>query len=218
MPPKKRLRAVFIGPPGSGKFTQAQHLARAFGVPLVSSGACLRKEIEEESPLGKLVREYVEYGMLAPDELVNAIVLKYLRAHTLEKGFVLEGYPRNIEQASSLERLMHMSLAIQLKIDDGVAAKRVKERRECAHCGQVFHLTCVPPGPLETCTECGHGLQGRGSDVADSFYSRVAVYHFMTEPLVAYYRQRGILLSIKADQDVSSLTAELVKKIKKLGF
>ncbi len=218
MPPRKRLRAVFIGPPGSGKFTQAQRLARAFGVPLLSSGTCLRKEIEEGSPLGKLVREYVEYGMLAPDELVNAIVLKQLRAPSLEKGFVLEGYPRNIEQASSLERLAKMSLAVHLKIDDEIAQTRVKERRECAYCGQVFHLTAVPPGPLETCTECGHGLQGRGSDVADAFYSRAAVYHFMTEPLVGYYRQRGILLSVKAEQPVTSLEQELFRKAKKLGF
>lgn len=216
---KKRLRAVFFGPHGAGKRTQAERLAKVFDVPLVASGALLREEIEGRTAIGALVEDYVEQGMLVPDDLVNAVILrKVRRLVTAEKGFVLEGYPRNVEQASALEKVAKIQLAIHLKMADEAAQIRVEERRDCPACRAVYHLHAVPPGELETCTRCGHGLEGRATDKPDAFFSRQAIYHFMTEPLVSFYRQKGTLLPIKAEQSVEALQKELVDKMKRLGF
>lgn len=216
---KKRLRAVFFGPHGAGKRTQAERLAKVFAVPLVASGALLREEIEGKTAIGALVEDYVEQGMLVPDDLVNAVILrKVRRLVTAEKGFVLEGYPRNVEQASALEKVGKIQLAIHLKMTDEAAQIRVEERRDCPACRAVYHLRAVPPGELETCTRCGHGLEGRPTDKPEAFFSRQAIYHFMTEPLVSFYRQKGTLLTIKAEQSVETLEKELIDKMKRLGF
>ncbi len=216
---KKRLRAVFFGPHGSGKRTQAERLALEFRVPLISSGALLREEIESETAIGKLVMNYVEQGMLAPDDLVNAVILKKIRRCVMnERGFVLEGYPRNVEQASALEKVSKTQIALHLKLSDEEARERVEGRRECTSCNAVYHLDTVPPGELETCVRCGYGLQGRPTDQEEAFISRQAVYHFMTEPLVGFYRQKGVLLTLKAQQSIRALHEELLKKLKRLGF
>lgn len=216
---RKRLRAVFFGPHGAGKRTQAVRLAADFCVPLISSGRLLHEEVREESAIGKLVREYVELGMLVPDDLVNAVVLrKVRRLANADKGFVLEGYPRNVEQAAALEKAAHIQAAFHLKISDGEAAERVADRRDCHFCGAVFHLKEQPPGPLETCLECGSGLEGRPTDQVNVFFGRQAIYHFMTEPLISYYRQHGSLLTIKAEQGIQSLADEIRKKLQRLGF
>ena len=216
---KKRLRAVFFGPHGSGKRTQAEWLAASFSVSLISSGRLLHEEIRAGSEIGKFVKEYVEQGMLVPDDLVNAVLLpKIRRLANADKGFVLEGYPRNVEQAAALEKAAHIQIAIHLKMTDELAAERVENRRDCHFCGAVYHLTERPPGPLETCLECGSGLEGRCTDQPNAFFGRQAIYHFMTEPLISYYRQRGTLLTIKADQKIEPLADEIRKKLQRLGF
>ncbi|MBP7006008.1 nucleoside monophosphate kinase [Patescibacteria group bacterium] len=216
---RKRLRAIFFGPHGSGKRTQAERLAKAFGVPVISVGYLLQDEIREGTSIGKLMREYVELGMLVPDDLVNPVILRKIRRLVAaEKDFILEGFPRNVDQAAALEKVARVQVAIHLKMSDEDAAVRVEGRRECASCKSVFHLEADPPGPLETCRHCGSGLQGRPTDQRNAFYSRQAIYHFMTEPLVSFYRQKGVLLSIKADQPIESLETEIVRKMKRLGF
>lgn len=216
---RKRLRVVFFGPHGAGKRTQAEKLAALFCVPLVSSGRLLKEEVRDGSEIGRLVKEYVEQGMLVPDDLVNAVVMRRVRRLvTADKGFVIEGYPRNVEQAAALEKAAHIQVAFHLKISDEHAAKRVEGRRDCRFCGAVFHLKTQPPGPLETCLECGSGLEGRPTDQVNVFFGRQAIYHFMTEPLVAYYRQHGSLLAVKADQPMDSLADEIRKKLQRLGF
>ena len=164
---RKRLRAVMFGPHGSGKRTHTALLAAAFDVPLIQAGDLLHDEIMEQTAVGKLVRPYVEQGMLVPDDLLNPLIVKRVRRLvTQEKGFVLEGYPRNVEQASALERVCKVQVAVHLKLSDEAAWKRVQGRRECPACRAVFHLDRVPPGELETCLACGQGLQGRATDRA----------------------------------------------------
>ncbi len=215
---RKRLRMVLFGPQGCGKGTQGQLLADRFDVPLIGMGDLCRAEIESKSALGSLVKEYVERGMLAPDELVNGVAQKALKAINPDEGYILDGYPRNVEQAASLDRLMKLNLAIQLKLSDDDAVKRLVGRRQCTKCRSIFHLVDAPPVKPNACTFCGGALKQRGDDQEETIRKRLAGYHFMTEPMAAYYRQKGVLLAVHAGQPIPSLFDELTKKMAKLGF
>jgi adenylate kinase len=214
---RKHLRVVMFGPQGCGKGTQGQLLSERFEVPLIGSGELMRQEIIESSALGRLVKEYVDQGMLAPDELVNAIVQKQLRELDLERGFILDGYPRNVEQAASLDRFAKINLAIQVKISDKEAMARLVGRRQCASCRAVSHVK-LPAADPGRCAMCGGRMAQRPDDHEATIVNRLAIYHFMTEPLAAYYRQRGVLLAVNGEQSIESLFSELVKKILKLSF
>ncbi len=211
-----RLRALLFGPNGAGKTTQGQLLAERYGVPFVSAGNVLRAEIKEKTAIGKMVESYVDAGMLAPDELVDAIVLKRLKGLAMERGYVLDGFPRNVEQAVALDKLLKPNLSIQLKLPDAVAIKRLRGRLVCEQCRSVFHREFGISSMQ--CTVCSGKLTTRKDDAEDAVRRRLAVYHFMTEPLAAHYRQRGILLAVNADQSIADLYEELCKKTQKLGF
>jgi len=215
---RKRLRAVLFGPQGSGKGTQGQLLAERFDVPLIGSGELCRAEIAEGSALGKLVGEYVAHGMLAPDELVNAVVQKRLSEVATDRGFILDGYPRNVEQAETLDRFLKVNIAIQLKLQDNEAIRRLLGRRQCTVCRAIFHVEDAPPVTLDQCTYCGKPLVRREDDYEEPIRARLSAYHFMTEPLASYYRQRGVLLALQAGQPLNLLFDELIKKMAKLGF
>lgn len=215
---KKRLSAVLFGPQGCGKGTQGELLCERFSLPLIGSGELLRAEIEEGTAMGNLVKKYVELGMLAPDELVNAIMLRQLKLQNLDNGFLLDGYPRNVEQAEALDRFNKINLAIQLKIRDDEAVRRLLGRRQCKVCRTIFNLQNAPPVQEGICTLCGGKLMSREDDEEDLIRHRLAVYHFMTEPLATYYRRRGVLLTVNGEQPISSLFQELVRKLGKLGF
>ncbi|KAA0205998.1 nucleoside monophosphate kinase [Candidatus Uhrbacteria bacterium] len=216
---RKRLRAVFFGPQGSGKSQQAALLAERFDVSLVSSGEAFREEIGEKTAIGDLVSEYVEAGIFAPDELVNAILTKRLKRLDSEAGFVLDGYPRNVEQAETLDRLARVTLAIQLKISDVCAVKRLANRVVCTTCRATLSRDGVEtPEGFVPCPVCGDELVTRPKDEEEAVRRRLAAYHFMTEPLAGYYRQRGVLLAVNGEQAVGDLFDELTRKLAKLGF
>lgn len=209
---------VLFGPQGCGKGTQGQLLADRFDVPIIGMGDLCRAEIESGSALGLLVKEYVERGMLAPDELVNAVAQKALKAIDPNDGFILDGYPRNIEQAASLDRVMKLNLAVQIKLADDESVRRLTNRRQCGKCRSIFHLVDAPPVKPGICTFCGGALKQRSDDVEETIRVRLAGYHFMTEPMAGYYRQKGVLLAVQGAQSIASLFDELTKKMAKLGF
>lgn len=214
---RKRLRAVIFGPQGAGKSPQARLLAVRFGVPLVASGEAFRAEIKEDSALGDLAREYVEAGMFAPDEMANAILARRMKHMDLEKGFMLDGYPRNVEQAETLDRIAKVNIAIQLKLTDATAVKRLVGRMMCSKCRTILHHD-EAEGGKKPCSNCGGKLVNRKKDEEEVIRRRLAAYHFMTEPLSGYYRQRGVLLAVNAEQKADDLFEELNRKLVKLGF
>lgn len=215
---KKYLRATLFGPQGCGKGTQGQLLADRFDVPLIGVGEMHRKEISENTSLGKLVKRYVESGTLAPDEVTNAIVAKQMKRLDLSRGFVIDGYPRNVEQAIHLDRAAKLNLAVQIKISDKEAVRRLTGRVQCKSCGQVYHLKDAPPIRAGICVLCGGRLVKRDDDTEELILNRLANYHFMTEPLATYYRQRGVLLVINGEQAIPYVFEDILKKIVKLGF
>lgn len=188
---QKTLRAVMFGPPGSGKGTQGRFLAQKFHVPFIGSGDLFRSEIEQQTELGKLARVYVDSGCLAPDDLVNGIVSRQMKSLNLKHGFVLDGYPRTVDQAAFFQRLMPVNVAILIKVSDEIALNRLKKRRK---------------------------KEKRSDDLAETIRTRIRSYHFLTEPLAQFYRQKGVLLMIKGDQSVEYVHEVLVKKLAKLGF
>ncbi len=215
---KKRLHAILFGPQGCGKGTQGQLLAERFDVPLIGAGEMFRAEIADGTALGKLAKTYVDSGALAPDDLVNAIVANRLKQHDISHGFILDGYPRNVEQAQHLDRIVKVNLALQVKISDEESVRRLSGRVQCTACKQVYHLTESPPIKPGICAMCGHKLVRRTDDTEELIRSRLATYHFMTEPIAAYYRQRGVLLTVNGEQAIPYVFEDILKKIAKLGF
>lgn len=215
---RKKLRATLFGPPGSGKGTQGQLLADRFDIPLISVGDLFRAEINEGTTLGKLAKKYVESGALAPDELGNAIVANQLKRLDLSHGFIIDGYPRTVEQAQHLDRIARLNLAILLKLSDREALRRLTGRLQCGACQQLYQVTFAPPIKPGICALCGRRLKQRVDDTEELIKKRLANYHFITEPLAAYYRQRGILLTINGEQPIPYVFEDIVKKMAKLGF
>jgi len=215
---QKRLRAIIFGPQGSGKGTQGQLLADRFDVPLIGAGELFRAEIVHGSSLGKVAKRYVESGGLAPDELVNAIMAQQLKRHDLSRGFILDGYPRNVEQAHHLDRIIRINLALQIRISDNEAVRRLTGRVQCVRCKQVYHLKDAPPLRPGICVLCGGKLVRRDDDTEELIRARLATYHFMTEPLASYYRQRGVLLPITGEQAIPYVFEDILKKLAKLRF
>lgn len=215
---KKHLHAVLFGPQGCGKGTQGKLLSQYFGISLIGTGDLFRAEIAEETPPGLLIKSYVDKGMLVPDELANAIIQRRLHDVGKKGGFILDGYPRNVEQAEALDRVTQITLAIQLRVSDQESVWRLRGRRQCPSCRLMYHLQAAPPKTENTCDACGVALVKRKDDEEDIIKTRLAAYHFMTEPLASYYRQRGVLLAVNGEQSIRSLFDELTRKIKKLGF
>ncbi len=215
---RKKIRAVLFGPQGCGKGTQGQLLAERFDIPIIGAGELFRQEIADGTQLGILVKEYVDHGSLAPDELVNAVMTNRLKKTDLSKGFILDGYPRNVEQAQHLERLLKINLAIYFRISDTEAIRRLVGRRQCRQCRFIYHATDVPSPVPNKCSVCEGELYRREDDVEEFIVRRLAAFHFMTEPLVSYYRQKGTLLTINAEQPIAGVFGDLVKRMGKLGF
>ena len=215
---QKKLRAIIFGPQGSGKGTQGQLLADRFDIPLIGAGELFRAEIAEGTSLGKVAQHYVETGSLAPDELVNAVVGQRLKKFDLSRGFILDGYPRNVEQAHHLERTARINLALQVRISDDEAVRRLTGRLQCTNCKQVYHKSDAPPIKPNVCVMCGGKLIRREDDTEEIIRHRLATYHFMTEPLAAYYRQHGVLLTINGEQAIPYVFEDILKKLAKLRF
>lgn len=215
MAKKRRLRAILFGPQGAGKTTQGHALSQRYGVPFLSSGDLLRDEIQEGTALGLLVKDYVQSRVIAPDEVVEAIILKRIKPF-LTTGFVLDGFPRNIEQAKTLDKHTTLDVAVQLKMSDTESIKRLQECGRCKQCRSAVPLDLY--AKLKQCPICGGVVSKKETDREEILTRRLAEYHFMTEPLSGYYRQRGVLLAIKAEQTLAQLSEELFRKLAKLGF
>lgn len=217
---KKHLRAVLFGPQGCGKGTQGQLLSDRYDIPIIGVGEMFRREIHEQTALGKILHSYVDNGLLAPDDVVNAVVAAGLKKMDLGHGFLLDGYPRNVEQATYLERIAKVNIAIFLRISDAEAVRRLLGRRQCVRCKATYHVQDVPPAKPGVCTVCGGKLLPREDDTEEAIRKRLASFHFMTEPMTSFYRQRGVLLVVNGEQPIQYVFEELMRKIAKLklGF
>lgn len=210
------MRLVLLGPPGSGKGTQAVRLAAKFGVPHIATGDLFRAEMAQDTDLGKLANQYIAHGNLVPDAVVNDMMHTRLAREDC-RGFILDGFPRTLEQAQELAIIMEelgrpISLAVNIEVPDDVIVERAIGRQLCTQCGAIYHLKAKPPRLMGICDECRGVLSVREDDQPSTVRHRLAVYHRLTEPVIAFYDEVGLLKSVNGvgapDEIFSSICAQ----------
>jgi adenylate kinase len=195
------MRVVLLGPPGAGKGTQAKLLQERFEACQISTGDLLRKAVAEQSPLGKEAAAYLASGALVPDNLIVNLVAERLKEKDCAKGFILDGFPRTISQAESLDEIlkssaMGLNAVLSVQVPHHLIVERLAGRRTCKQCGALYHLTFNPPRAEAVCDRCGGELYQRDDDREETIKARLRVYDRETAPLVSYYRERGLLRDI----------------------
>lgn len=185
------VKAVIFGAPGSGKGTYASRLQSQLEVDVIATGDIFREVMKEDTTLGRKVRSYVERGLLVPDDVVIE-VLKQSLAKTSGKGFILDGYPRTIEQVKALEKIAKIDVIIHLIVPEWIIIERLSTRRICKNCGQVYNIRYLKPKVDMICDKCGGPLYQRTDDTPEVIRERIRVYERQTQPILQYYREKGI--------------------------
>ncbi len=191
------MRLILLGPPGSGKGTQAAVLNARLGVPTISTGNILRTEIAKKSEIGIRVEAVIASGQLVPDEMVLSIIKSRLGEPDCANGFILDGFPRTIVQAEALEEMVSIDTVLLLTTDDETIVQRMSGRRTCKDCSASYHIDNNPPKVVGVCNDCGGALVVRNDDASDTVLQRLKTYHTLTVPLLDFYQQRGLLRTVK---------------------
>ncbi len=204
-----RMKLLIFGPQGSGKGTQAEKLAKKLGIDHVSTGELLRKHVREKTELGKKVEVYMNKGVLVPPELNIQVLQEGIGG---KKGFILDGFPRNTEQAESLNYITDIDKAILLEVPDEISIKRISGRRVCGN-GHEYHVKFLPPKVEGICDIDGLPLKKRSDDEEDAIKQRLKIYHESTEPVIRHYEDQGKLVRINGDQSIDEVFKEIQKKL-----
>ena len=196
------LRLVLLGAPGAGKGTQAKKLVEKYSVPQISTGDILRQAVADGTPLGRDAKAVMDRGELVPDNIVLGLVQARLKKEDCKKGFIFDGFPRNAAQAAVLDKMLvpmgtTLTMAVNIEVDKADLVKRMAGRRTCKACGQLYHIYFSPSRKEGVCDKCGGSLFQRDDDKEETIKKRLDVYDAQTEPLIDYYRKKGILKSIK---------------------
>ncbi|NOZ12740.1 MAG: adenylate kinase [Acidobacteria bacterium] len=213
----KRRKVVFLGAPGSGKGTQAKKLSVKFGLPHISTGDILRNAVKTGTELGLKAKAIMDRGDLVPDDIMLGIVRERLAESDCADGFLLDGFPRTIAQAEGFDRFDSVNCAIQIDVPDSALLKRLVLRRTCSSCGAMYHLEYQPPKVEGICDKCGSALVQREDDREDVVKSRLRVYVEKTEPLVGYYREKGVLHNVDGDRNIEVVFSEIVRIVEAAG-
>ena len=205
---------VLLGPPASGKGTQAARLREALGLPHVASGDLFRENLKNETELGLKAKVYMDRGELVPDDVTIAMVMERLSRPDCARGALLDGFPRTIAQAEALdqalaERGLKISLVPYIAVPDEVLIERVSGRRLCRVCGEAYHVKFNPPKQPGVCDDDGGELYQRDDDKPETVRKRLQVYWEQTSPLVDYYRDQGVLVEVNGDQPIHAVAADL---------
>ena len=210
------MKIIMLGAPGAGKGTQAKMIAEKYGVPHVSTGDIFRANIKEGTELGKEAKQYMDQGLLVPDELTVKILLDRVAKDDCKNGYVLDGFPRTIPQAEVLDKALNelvdkIDYAIDVDVPDENIVKRMGGRRACLTCGATYHIEHVPPKKEGICDKCGSELVLRDDDKPETVKNRLSVYHEQTQPLIDFYTEKGVLRTVDGTQDMKDVFAAIVK-------
>lgn len=195
------MKIIMLGAPGAGKGTQAKMIAEKYGVPHVSTGDIFRANIKNGTELGMEAKEYMDQGLLVPDELTVRILLDRVAQKDCENGYVLDGFPRTIPQAEVLDGALtelgdKIDYAIDVNVPDENIVRRMSGRRACLTCGATYHIEHIPPRQEGICDKCGSELVLRDDDKPETVKNRLAVYHEQTQPLIDFYEKKGVLRTV----------------------
>jgi len=209
---------IFLGPPGSGKGTQTSRLADKLSIPHIDTGSLLRKNIQDGTELGKIAQGYIDKGQLVPLSVVSGVIEDRIKKEDCINGYILDGFPRSLEQAYELDKILkrigkfHLkndAMAIYFDIDNEVLVQRLINRRSCPKCGTIYNLISNPPKIMDYCDICDSKLTRRKDDTEDVARARFETYEKETAPLYEYYKQLGILKEIKADAPITEIWENL---------
>ena len=212
------LRLILLGPPGAGKGTQASAIVEKYNIPHISTGDIFRENIKKGTELGEKAKEYMDKGLLVPDELVISIVEDRLQQEDCKNGFLLDGFPRTLNQGEALDEVLskmglNLNRVVNLDVGKEILIERAIGRRICKDCGEVFHIKFNPSKKEGVCDNCGGKLYQRDDDTVETVEKRIEVYHKQTEPLIDYYNKKGLILNVDGSKDKNLLFEEIVKAL-----
>ena len=209
------MKIIMLGAPGAGKGTQAKQIAGKYSIPHISTGDIFRANIKNGTELGKKAKEYMDQGLLVPDELTVKILLDRVAQPDCANGYVLDGFPRTIPQAEVLDKALtelndKIDYAINVDVPDENIVKRMSGRRACVACGATYHIEHIPPKKEGVCDKCGEPLILRDDDKPETVLNRLKVYHDQTQPLIDFYTGKGVLKSVDGTVDMQDVFASIV--------
>ncbi|MGI5078000.1 adenylate kinase [Treponema maltophilum] len=205
------MNFIFLGPPGAGKGTLAAAVSALYGIPHISTGEIFRAAIKAQTPLGKKVKAIIDSGALVGDDITVELIRDRLAQSDAKNGFILDGFPRTINQAEQLEKIAKIDCAVNFDINDEAVVERLSGRRVCRKCSHNFHVVFMPPEKENTCTHCGGELYIRDDDKPESIKRRLEVYRAQTAPLIDFYRSKNLLKNIDAKPATDIILADFKK-------
>jgi len=213
------MRIILLGPPGAGKGTQAKVLAKRLNLVHISTGDLLRQNVYGGTKLGLQAKDFMNKGALVPDELVTSMLSERFNQDDVKKGFILDGYPRTLKQAESLDVLLKekqskIDKVFYLDTSEKVIVQRLSGRLVCSKCSANFHKTNMPPKNEMACDSCGASLYQRSDDKEETIKKRLQVYELESSSLIDYYQSKGKLLHVNADEDANLVLEEIIRVIK----
>lgn len=216
------MNAIIFGAPGAGKGTYSTRLQSQLGVDIIAMGDIFRESVKQDTELGKKVKSYVEKGALVPDDVVVEVLKDRLSKVPKGKGFLLDGFPRTVAQADTLETIAKIDVILQLDVPDQIIVERLTSRRLCKNCGTVYNIRFLKPKVEGKCDKCGGELYLRADDNEEVIRNRLTVYKNQTEPLIAYYKKKNIPFVVSVTRSLDSppepMVAKMLEELKKLGF
>ncbi len=210
------MNLILLAAPGAGKGTQAELLCEKFGIPTVSTGAMLRKNIADGTQLGKMAEKYINDGKLVPDDVIIGLVQNRIAEDDCKNGFILDGFPRTIAQAEALSSSdVKIDKVLNIEVSDEKIIERLAGRLECESCGTTYHKEHRPPKVEGKCDRCGGNLRVRDDDKPETVKQRLKTYHTQTKPLVDYYREKGMLRVVSGREKIEDTHEAVLSALEK---
>jgi adenylate kinase len=208
------MNIIFMGPPGAGKGTQAENIVNEFHIPHISTGDAFRLAMSQQTPLGLKAKEFVDQGLLVPDDITIGIVKERLQQDDCKNGFLLDGFPRTISQAEALDEIMesmHSQIdhVINLSVDRDLLLARLTGRRICKSCGATYHVIFNPPKAENICDKCSGELYQRSDDTEEKVGTRLDEYSTKTAPLLQYYEKKNLLRQVNGEQEIQAVSEQI---------
>lgn len=213
------MKLIIIGAPGSGKGTQTSRLKSKFNIPMISTGDIFRKAIKDETELGKKIKKYLDAGKLVPDEVVIEVMKDRISKPDCANGFLLDGFPRTLEQAKALDKIVKLDACINLDVPKEIIVDRLSARRTCKNCGEIYNLIVLKPKNEKICDKCGGPLFQRDDDKESVIAERFQIFEKQTEPLLEYYAKKIPIVNAKCtsvNTPPEETTKQIIEGLKKL--